>query len=215
MKSSEQKFADMGTEERRSAEQLDALYREGAEELPGEAVDSRILEMARQGLGQPKVHRPWWRANPLAISSAASLLLVVALVWLNPAMQGGDPLPLNPESLPLNPEPLSLESQEQALPAPVMSSPGSADVSSADSAALAPSASMSPVAKQAPVAARMALLPEPLDVDTMLAEVSALLDQGDKETAGKRLAALLEAEPSLTDAQQQRLKSLQQRLAQP
>ncbi|QSX39820.1 hypothetical protein [Shewanella cyperi] len=215
MKSSEQKFADMGTEERRSAEQLDALYREGADELPGETVDSRILDMARQGLGQPKVNRPWWRENPLAISSAASLLLVVALVWLNPAMQGGDPLPLNPESLPLNPESLSLESMEQALPAPVMSSPGSADASSADSAALAPSVSMSRAAKQVPEAARTALLPEPVDVDAMLAEVSTLLDKGDKEAAAQRLAALLEAEPSLTHVQRQRLESLQQRLAQP
>lgn len=66
---------------------LDALYREGANEEPPEALDAEILALAGAHLASPKpevVVRRGIRRFPYAISSAASLMLLVGLVLLNP-----------------------------------------------------------------------------------------------------------------------------------
>ncbi|ABL99276.1 hypothetical protein SHAM105786_04125 [Shewanella amazonensis] len=66
---------------------LDALYREGAREEPPEALDAEILALAGAHLASPKpeiVVRRGLRRFPYAISSAASLMLLVGLVLLNP-----------------------------------------------------------------------------------------------------------------------------------
>lgn len=95
---------------------LQLLYRSQATEQPSEALDSHILAMAQAS----KIHAPkqvsFWRQYRWPLSSAASVLLVVSILLLNPTSQ--DPLLMEPAFI----APQALESQAARAPR-VMSAP--------------------------------------------------------------------------------------------
>ncbi|QYK02394.1 hypothetical protein [Shewanella psychrotolerans] len=85
-------------------EELKRLYQIQATEQPSKALDEQILNRAKCAIEpkSPKVIKPkadFWRQYRWSISSAASVMLVVSLLLLNPnntdvvIMDGGQPLP--------------------------------------------------------------------------------------------------------------------------
>ena len=72
--------------------EIKSLYQQIDKEQPSSKLDAEILKMARSGVVKRQESQSFWRKYRWPISSAASVLVVVTLFVVNPAMKSGDVL---------------------------------------------------------------------------------------------------------------------------
>ncbi|GIU36403.1 hypothetical protein L2719_14855 [Shewanella schlegeliana] len=72
--------------------EIKSLYQKIDKEQPPTELDEQILTMARSRVAKPVQSQSFWRKYRWPLSSAASVLVVVTLFVINPAMKSGDNL---------------------------------------------------------------------------------------------------------------------------
>ncbi|ABZ75816.1 hypothetical protein Shal_1247 [Shewanella halifaxensis HAW-EB4] len=70
--------------------EIKSLYQKIDKEQPSTELDEQILNMARSQVAKPTQSQSFWRKYRWPLSSAASVLVVVTLFVINPAMKNGD-----------------------------------------------------------------------------------------------------------------------------
>ncbi|GIU18362.1 hypothetical protein [Shewanella sp. MBTL60-007] len=73
-------------------DEIKSLYQKIDKEQPSTELDEQILNMARSRVAKPVQSQSFWRKYRWPLSSAASVLVVVTLFVINPAMKSGDVL---------------------------------------------------------------------------------------------------------------------------
>lgn len=157
---------------------LSALYRQAVREEPGPALDTLILQRARQSVGRPGRRRG---RLALSLSAAAILLLSVGVMRLL--------LYQHPEAIPLPSAPQA-EFKAREVVAPPALAPQGATVLRKDEA--------SPPVLPSRAAAPAVLQSAPGVIDRQLAEIRRLHASGDRATARKRLQELVTKHPEIT-----------------
>ncbi|MGS0674001.1 hypothetical protein [Shewanella sp. 0m-4] len=72
--------------------EIKSLYQKMTQEQPSSELDEQILNLARSRIKKPLQSQSFWRKYRWPLSSAASVLVVVTLFVINPAMKKGDVL---------------------------------------------------------------------------------------------------------------------------
>ncbi len=72
--------------------EIKSLYHQMDKELPSSELDELILKQASRRVSKPAQSQSFWRKYRWPLSSAASVLVVVTLFVINPAMKSGDVL---------------------------------------------------------------------------------------------------------------------------
>lgn len=72
--------------------EIKSLYQHIDKEQPSSEIDEQILNLARSRVAKPIQSQSFWRKYRWPLSSAASVLVVVTLFVINPAMKSGDVL---------------------------------------------------------------------------------------------------------------------------
>ncbi|WP_299809010.1 hypothetical protein [uncultured Shewanella sp.] len=72
--------------------EIKSLYQQIDKEQPSSQLDAEILKMAGSRVAKPRESQSFWRKYRWSLSSAASVLVVVTLFVINPAMKSGDVL---------------------------------------------------------------------------------------------------------------------------
>ncbi|WP_372873289.1 hypothetical protein [Shewanella sp.] len=176
-------------------QEIDNLYREGARETPPDRIDNeiRFIAQSQHSLKELPVNRkPGLRRFHYAVSTAASLMLLVSLVIFEPwLMVGNDSQPSDLEMVPMQ----------------------------LDSASIPLSDEVAPVSQSAPVlmkSAPQALKLETneleagvavLSVDERLDAIAEAIDAGKIEQARELMDALLAEGATLTESQKLRIES--------
>lgn len=201
---------------------LAELYRQGAQEQPSAELNRLILQAARDELGQQSARRRRRSRFTVPLSAAAGLLLAVGLARLvlqevpetaplgemapagsrfdrsptpqAPTPEAHTPAPLRESAAPLA-EPVAPEPRLRLMPPQVLSKPEIYD-----------SQNTAREGVQAPAATKAQAAPAPVPAETArtaskesaeLAQIRALLQQGEEEEARRRLQLLRQANPEL------------------
>ncbi|MCL2917689.1 hypothetical protein [Shewanella litorisediminis] len=207
---------------------LDVLYREGANEEPPEALDAEILALASAHLASPKPEiavRRGIRRFPYAISSAASLLLLVGLVLTNPqqvffntdtVLPEADMLmvPVAEEGMVRTEMNANARTGVSSAPEVFSASPTTTDATAAaqaETTAILKSSAMKSVME--PLALRPDGLADTDDIDLLLASLEDTLAGGGRQQTLQLIEAFIARDYELTAQQQVRFELLQSQLA--
>lgn len=186
-------------------QEMDSLYRQGAREIPPARLDEEIRSLALRHLDthqQPAAKRQGVRRFPYVISTAASLMLLVSLVLINPRFSFfGDSLPVPAESDMMGTSPAVLQESAPEAASGAQSAPAPAMMKMAprqETMQMAAPANSDPAAD--------ALLQG--DIDSRLDAIAAAIDAGDTVLARELTDTLELGRDKLTEAQRQRLDAL-------
>ncbi|WP_394200314.1 hypothetical protein [Shewanella waksmanii] len=199
----------MNKDDQQQQVQLDAelveLYRSQANEQPTAEVDAAILAQAAQRCqtsSSPQVISPpvsFWRRHRWPLSSAASVVMVVGLVWLN---DGSDPMNMPPELA------------EPAI-APMATSPAAFSADMPASADMGESVGMGESAAPAQLMQKRSQGVNVTELEQLLSQVELLVDAQQNQQAQALLSEVVTQYPQITEPQHpqyQRYQALQSSL---